>query len=187
MIVPPPIPRPDDQPAETSEADSAYEPTARCPNCQSDALYTTRTSAGTPHGPNLLPHLGTILSFASFDVVVCADCGNTQFFADPDSRQKPANASGWQKLVPRPRRKGFVAPDGKPGIDPGANEWQAFVKQTVEALAAAGFAVGKETRGENLFLEKAGIWLDLAVYFEHRKDSDCISRIVERAVELSRE
>ena len=122
---------------------------------------------------------------------MCSKCGLTQFFADEEARAKPATATGWQKLIPQLAKKGFIKPPSdtsqQRGINPQENEWQAFVSQAIDALRDAGIQVGNEIRGENVLLEKSGVWLDLGVYFEHRSDSDSISRIVERARMLCQE
>ncbi len=68
-----------------------------CPHCGGAELYHRRVSSGGAHGPYLLLGLGSFLHYAHFDVVVCADCGLTQFFAEPAARQK-VKTSEWKKL-----------------------------------------------------------------------------------------
>jgi hypothetical protein len=45
-----------------------------------------RLSSGSGHGPYLLAGLGGFFHFAEFNVVVCADCGLTRLFAEPEAR-----------------------------------------------------------------------------------------------------
>ncbi|KAF0179838.1 MAG: hypothetical protein FD161_1180 [Limisphaerales bacterium] len=45
----------------------------------------------------LLPELGRSFwkPIAKFQVVVCAECGLTRFYAEPDARLKLPTADGW--------------------------------------------------------------------------------------------
>ena len=174
-------------------ASSAYEPAPRCPNCQSQSLYTTTVSAGTGDNMgsrvfNLLPGLGSFLSVANLRVVLCSECGHMQFFADSDAQAKVAKAAKWEKVLPGLKPMGFVKPEAgslpHATADPNENERQAFLSQAIAALRNAGMEVSNETRGEYVLLEKEGVWLDLGGYFGHRGDADIISRIVERAREM---
>lgn len=49
------------------------------------------------HGPLLLPGLNRSFwrPFAKFQVVVCADCGLTRFYAEASARAKLPTAEGW--------------------------------------------------------------------------------------------
>ena len=64
-------------------------------------MYTTCISSGMStlgQGSfNLLPGLGGTFSYARLDVVVCARCGHTRFYADEAARAQLADAKGWQK------------------------------------------------------------------------------------------
>lgn len=69
----------------------------KCPECGAASLYRTTTNSGGGHGPMLLPELGRSFwrPFAKFQVVVCAVCGLTRFYAEPDARLKLPTADGW--------------------------------------------------------------------------------------------
>ena len=70
----------------------------KCPHCNSTSLYESEaTSAKGGYGPNLLPGLGFFHNPA-FRVVVCSECGATQFFADKLTRAKLAQSSKWKRL-----------------------------------------------------------------------------------------
>jgi predicted nucleic-acid-binding Zn-ribbon protein len=69
-----------------------------CPHCQSKSLYEANANARGGYGPDLLPGLGEIFHSATFRVVVCSECGATQFFADEKSRAKLAESSKWKPL-----------------------------------------------------------------------------------------
>jgi predicted nucleic-acid-binding Zn-ribbon protein len=78
-------------------------PRKSCPNCNSGSLYITKdeVSPAGLEGPDLLPGLGGWGLFkqrAQFRVVVCADCGYTQFFANKTACVDLPNASNWHKL-----------------------------------------------------------------------------------------
>ncbi len=68
-----------------------------CPECSGHSLYQTATSSGGHHGPYLLPGLGGFLSFARWNVVVCADCGLTRFYASDEARSKLAGSKRWSR------------------------------------------------------------------------------------------
>ena len=70
----------------------------KCPECESQSLFTTITRSGGQHGPVLLPGLGGFLHYAKFRVVVCQDCGLTRFYAEPEALQKLPDASKWQRM-----------------------------------------------------------------------------------------
>ena len=69
-----------------------------CPHCNSTSLYEAKAAARGAYGPNLLPGLSGFLRNATFRVVVCSQCGATQFFADEKSRAKLAQSSNWRRL-----------------------------------------------------------------------------------------
>jgi len=78
-----------------------------CPHCSSTEFYVRRLSAAGGQGPHFVDGFGKFLHYAHFDVVICAECGLTQFFAAPLARKNvPPNPD----LRPiRPRRP---QPDG---------------------------------------------------------------------------
>ena len=57
-----------------------------CPECGQKNLYVTEANSGGGHAPNYLPGLGRFIGTAKFDIVVCADCGLTRFFASRHAR-----------------------------------------------------------------------------------------------------
>lgn len=73
---------------------------APCPNCRGENLYTAKkeVSSGGGHAPNYLPGLGGMFAGEKFKVVVCADCGLTQFLARSSARSKLAESTKWERL-----------------------------------------------------------------------------------------
>ncbi|MFM8469367.1 MAG: hypothetical protein ACKODH_05270 [Limisphaerales bacterium] len=69
-----------------------------CPECGSESLYRTTTHANGHHGPALLPGLGGFFRFAQFDVITCADCGLTRFYAETSARAKLPTARQWVRI-----------------------------------------------------------------------------------------
>ena len=85
-----------------TDTELATMPTS-CPHCGNDELYTRRLSSagdegGGGGGPYLLAGLGHFMHYAQFDVVVCARCGLTQFFAEPSAREKLESHKHWGAL-----------------------------------------------------------------------------------------
>ena len=70
-----------------------------CPNCEGTNLFTRSVAAATGKGPQFLRGLGSFLHYPRFDVVVCADCGLTRFFAEPGTYQQVASHPSWQRIV----------------------------------------------------------------------------------------
>lgn len=70
----------------------------QCLHCDSRQLFTRRVNAGGTYGPNLLQGLGGFVRFAKFDVVLCADCGRCEFFADKEAREQVAWSRQWRRL-----------------------------------------------------------------------------------------
>jgi predicted nucleic-acid-binding Zn-ribbon protein len=69
----------------------------KCPECESHSLYITKvTSAG--HSIALLPGLGGFLRIAKFDLIVCANCGLTRFYAEASAREKLSQSPRWRPL-----------------------------------------------------------------------------------------
>jgi hypothetical protein len=71
---------------------------SKCLRCGSPQLFTRRVNAGGSHGPSLLPGLGGFLRYAKFDVVICADCGRCELFADEEAKQKVVSSHNWRRL-----------------------------------------------------------------------------------------
>ena len=46
----------------------------------------------------LLPKLGSFFRPAYFRVVVCADCGLTRFYTEPEARTKLLHSGAWQRV-----------------------------------------------------------------------------------------
>ena len=67
-----------------------------CLNCGGTELYVRRASA--LHGINVLPELGSFMHHAEVDVVICAQCGLTRYFAEPSAREKVRSNSQWRRL-----------------------------------------------------------------------------------------
>jgi hypothetical protein len=63
----------------------------QCLQCGSAKLYTSRVE-------NVLRGLGGFLRFPKFDVVMCADCGRCEFFADEEAREKVTSSGRWHRL-----------------------------------------------------------------------------------------
>jgi predicted nucleic-acid-binding Zn-ribbon protein len=74
-------------------------PVTACPVCQGHTLYQGPvTSGGGGQAPNYLPGLGRFLAPAKFVLVVCRDCGLTQFFVEKEARKKLGESKKWQRL-----------------------------------------------------------------------------------------
>ncbi len=69
-----------------------------CPECSGSNLFCTETNSGGGYGPILLPGLGRFLRMAKFRVVVCADCGLTRFYAEPNALAKLPAANAWRRV-----------------------------------------------------------------------------------------
>ena len=72
---------------------------SRCPNCDSSRLYKSKeVSAGGGYAPNYLPGLGGAFSAAKFEIILCADCGLSRFFAPRKATEKLADSSSWSHI-----------------------------------------------------------------------------------------
>jgi len=70
-----------------------------CEKCKSSEMFTTSVSSGGGYAPNYLPQLSTKWWISpKFEVVVCANCGLTQFFTPAENRAKLSTSSQWRKL-----------------------------------------------------------------------------------------
>jgi predicted nucleic-acid-binding Zn-ribbon protein len=69
-----------------------------CSHCGSNDLYTRRLSSAGSEGPYFLAGLGGFMHYAHFDVVVCAQCGLTLFFAEPSAREQLESNEQWVPL-----------------------------------------------------------------------------------------
>jgi len=76
------------------------EKASACPHCGSTTPYwQPKVPANGLGGPFLLYGLETgFLPTATFDVVVCADCGLTRFFAGAKERAKLPKAKKWSRV-----------------------------------------------------------------------------------------
>jgi predicted nucleic-acid-binding Zn-ribbon protein len=74
--------------------------TTACPACGRNNRYASEISANGGYGPALLPGVGNLLHPALLTVVVCADCGLTQFFAGEREREKITDSGVWTRLPP---------------------------------------------------------------------------------------
>jgi len=71
---------------------------ANCLNCNSDELYKNHVDAsGGLLGSSLLPKLGVTTWTPKMRIIVCANCGFTQFFADSKSRKRLSEK--WVKIT----------------------------------------------------------------------------------------
>ncbi|MDP6635132.1 MAG: hypothetical protein QGG42_09555 [Phycisphaerae bacterium] len=68
-----------------------------CSGCGDGDLHVRRVSSAGGQGPYLLRGLGRLFHYAHFDVVVCAKCGLTHFFAEPPAREQLPHAD-WRRL-----------------------------------------------------------------------------------------
>jgi hypothetical protein len=46
----------------------------------------------------LLPGLGRFLHTPDFEVVACADCGLTRFYAEPEARTRLRTSNRWHRI-----------------------------------------------------------------------------------------
>jgi len=75
------------------------EKVARCPNCESRALYKSEeVSAGGGNAPNYLPGLASFWAAEKFCLVTCKDCGLTRFFARSEGRARLRHSKKWKPL-----------------------------------------------------------------------------------------
>lgn len=70
----------------------------QCLHCDGDQLYSTVTNAAGGYGPNLLPGLGGFFHGATFLVVVCRDCGWTQFFTSKPALEQLEDSPEWRRI-----------------------------------------------------------------------------------------
>jgi len=70
----------------------------KCPHCDGTSLFEAQACARGGQGPDLLPGLGGFWQGGMFRVVVCSECGATQFFADEKSRGELAHNGKWKRL-----------------------------------------------------------------------------------------
>ena len=67
-----------------------------CLHCGGTELYVRRASA--LHGINVLPGLGSFMHHAEVDVVLCARCGLTRYFAEPSACENARSDTRWRRL-----------------------------------------------------------------------------------------
>ena len=70
----------------------------KCPECSGGNLYEDWNYAGGGHAPYYLRGLGGFLRIARFQVVVCADCGLTRFFAEQSARANLPTSGQWRRI-----------------------------------------------------------------------------------------
>ena len=69
-----------------------------CPECGGASLYVASVESAGATGPVLLPGLGTFLSYAKMQVVLCRDCGLLRFYASEAARSRVAGSAVWQGI-----------------------------------------------------------------------------------------
>ena len=70
-----------------------------CPECGGKNLYRSQeVSAGGGHAPNYLPGLGGTFTAEKFQLVLCADCGLTRFFARRSATETLRDAKTWSRV-----------------------------------------------------------------------------------------
>lgn len=69
-----------------------------CPGCGGSDLYVTTTDASGSLGPDLLPGIGSVLTGAKLDVVVCKECGHLGLFVPTRYLEKLSDARKWRKV-----------------------------------------------------------------------------------------
>lgn len=70
-----------------------------CPNCQSRRQYMRKDlSAGGGNAPDYLKGLGGRFTAEKFNVVICADCGLTRFFARKTAVDRLSEAKDWERI-----------------------------------------------------------------------------------------
>lgn len=73
--------------------------TTACTSCGGTGLYRSKqVSAGGGYAPNYLPGLGNLLVSARFHLVMCKDCGLTQFFAERAALEKLSKSRSWKRV-----------------------------------------------------------------------------------------
>ena len=77
----------------------------KCSHCGGEHLLTSNIAANGNEGPRLLPKLGSFLFSPRLDVVLCVDCGLTQYFAEESARQKATQSPGvWRPIAQQGRQ-----------------------------------------------------------------------------------
>jgi hypothetical protein len=71
-----------------------------CAHCGGKQLFVTRKPihAGGGYAPDLLPGLHPWYRGGRLQLVLCADCGLLQAFADPQAREALPTSSRWRPL-----------------------------------------------------------------------------------------
>jgi len=73
---------------------------ATCPECGSrDQYQTLKPVSAGGSDPNFLPDLGKWYESAKFELVVCADCGLTRYYAAREGREKLGRSKKWRRVV----------------------------------------------------------------------------------------
>jgi len=84
-----------------------------CPHCSGTALYVRRLTAFRSGSPYFLDGLGEFFHYAHFDVVVCAKCGLTQFFAEPLAQRNVRSHADWRRIMASDRQADGPDPQGQ--------------------------------------------------------------------------
>jgi predicted nucleic-acid-binding Zn-ribbon protein len=85
---------------ETVSEERQVDQSKICSHCGGKELYSQRLSSAGAQGPYFLAGLGSFMHYAQFDVVICASCGLTQFFAEPEARGKlKSGGVGWRRVL----------------------------------------------------------------------------------------
>ncbi|HSE26630.1 MAG TPA: hypothetical protein VLA95_00265 [Gemmatimonadales bacterium] len=72
---------------------------ATCPECGSrDQYQTLKPVSAGGHDPSFLPDLGKWYESAKFELVVCADCGLTRYYAAREGREKLGRSTKWRRV-----------------------------------------------------------------------------------------
>ena len=71
-----------------------------CPECGSrDQFHPLKpVHSGGGHAPSFLPGLGKWYQAAAFELVLCADCGLTRFYAAREAREKLRASAKWRRV-----------------------------------------------------------------------------------------
>ena len=70
-----------------------------CPSCGKSTLFRAESvNVRVGYTLDLLPGLGDFMGKGKVDVVVCRDCGLTQFFTRPEFLEKLESSSDWKRV-----------------------------------------------------------------------------------------
>jgi len=95
--------------------ESSTAPPTSCPHCSGTELYVRRKPGAGGKG-GFLYGLGEFLHYAHFDVVVCAKCGLTQFFAEPLAQRNVRSHADWRRIMASDRQADGPDPQGQDDV-----------------------------------------------------------------------